>query len=141
MEERLYLQAKSILGDLVKRRPAPDIIWLLAEALEKLDETPQSQIETLHQFIDVVPPTDNRLGLAWKRIGWLFEEQLHDGIEAIQAYKNATKFGLEFPQLQDFQSGLWRTIPTLHSHPDFLFPPVIVIDLESQYRPKLLQIL
>ena len=32
-------------------------------------------------------------------------------------------------------------IPALHSHPDFLFPPVIVIDLESEYQPRLLQIL
>jgi superfamily II DNA helicase RecQ/superfamily I DNA/RNA helicase/tetratricopeptide (TPR) repeat protein len=135
MEEHLYLQAKSILIDLVKRKPAPDIIWLLAESLEKLNESPQSQVKTLNHFINVAPPTDTRLGLAWKRIGELFEQQLHNGMEAIRAYKQATQYGLKFPQLEEFQSGHWMAIPALHSHPDFAFPPVVVIDLESEYRP------
>ena len=108
MEERLYLSAKSILIDLVKRRPAPDIIWLLAESLEKLNESPQNQVETLHYFINVATPIDARLGQAWKRIGELFEQQLHNGIEAMRAYKHATQYELKFQQLQDFQSGHWR---------------------------------
>ena len=59
----------------------------------------------------LLSPTDNRLGLAWKRIGGLFEQQLHNGIEAIQAYKQATQYGLEFPQLEEFQSGLGWLFP------------------------------
>src|SRR5437763_13912935 len=55
MMEHLYLQAKSILIDLLKRRPAPDVVWLLAHALEKLNESPQSQVQTLQQFVNVEP--------------------------------------------------------------------------------------
>ena len=83
MEERLYLSAKSILIDLVKTKTSPRYHMATCRFSGKLNEPPQSQIETLHHFMNVALPTDNRLGLAWKRIGELFEQQLHDGIEAI----------------------------------------------------------
>ena len=54
MEERLYLQAKSILIDLVKRNRPPISSGYLLKSLEKLaTKSPQSQIETLNHFIDV----------------------------------------------------------------------------------------
>lgn len=135
MAQHLPRQAKSVLTNLVKLRPTADVIWLLAQTLEDLNESAQNQVAILHDFINIASPSDERKGLAWKRIGELYEQRLQNGIEAIKAYEQAEQYGCIFQQLWDFRSGHWETIPALHSHPDFAFPPVVVIDLESEYRP------
>ncbi len=135
MAEKLYVQARSILTDLIKRRSTPDSLWLLARAHVELKETPHRQIEALQCFINAAPPSDIRRGYAWKRIGELYEKKLNNGIEAVKAYKEAEFYGFEFQQLQDFRTGNWEAIQALRTHPDFVFPAVIVIDLESAYQP------
>ena len=43
--------------------------------------------------------------------------------------------GLVIPQLQAYRIGNSDAPPALHQHPDYAFPPIVVIDLEVDSQP------
>lgn len=134
MLEGLYIQVKSVLSALVKQRPAPERLWLLAEAMWHRHDPAQEQIEILHQFIASTASSDTRCGEAWKRIGELSLEK-NEGIAAIAAFQEAERFINSIPQLELYRTGDWNALRGLHLHPDFAFPVVVVVDLECDYQP------
>ncbi|HVB25336.1 MAG TPA: RecQ family ATP-dependent DNA helicase [Ktedonobacteraceae bacterium] len=135
MLEGLYIQAKPILVELVKLRLTAERLWLLATAMWHRHDSAQEQIEILYRFIvSTVLSDTSRRGEAWKHIGELSLQ--NDGMAAIAAFEKAAEYlGYEEPQLQAYRAGNWETIPGLWQHPDNAFPPVVVIDLENDYRP------
>lgn len=133
----LYIQAKSILSDLVTLHPMPERLWLLAKAMWHCHDPEQEQIEILHRFIDSVDTADKRCGEAWKRVGEL-ALNLHDFQVAIEAFQTAEHFDNSSEsvssQLKQYRTGEWDTFPGSSQHPDFAFPVVVVIDLECDYQ-------
>jgi signal transduction histidine kinase/tetratricopeptide (TPR) repeat protein len=134
MVDEMYLQARSILFQLVKTHATPDSLWMLTIAMEHCDNPASEQIDVLHQFIASAASSDTRLGDAWKRIGNLSWE-MREGLAAIEAFEQAALCNCVAPQLELYRSGKWDSIPGFEQHPDFLFPPVVVIDVESDYAP------
>jgi len=134
MVDEMYLQARSILFQLVKTHATPDSLWMLGIAMEHCDNPAHEQIDILHQFIASAVPFDVLLGDAWKRIGNLWWE-MREGLAAIEAFEQAALCGCIAPQLEVYRSGEWAAIPGFEQHPNFLFPPVVVIDVESDYAP------
>ncbi len=134
--EGLYIQAKSVLADLVRQRSTPDRLWLLATAMWNRKDLAQDQIKVLYQFVTSTTLDDVRCGEAWKRIGDLSIENADDCFAAIEAYKKAEQYGLLIPQLHSIRKGDWDIVPVLRYHPDYAFPPVVVIDLESDFTPE-----
>ena len=55
---------------------------------------------------------------------------------AIRAYERAEALGVSAPQLLDFRTGNWNTIPALRAHPDYAFPVMVAVDLESDPKPN-----
>ena len=134
MVDEMHLQARSVLFQLVKTHATPDRLWMLSIAMEHCDNPASEQIDVLHQFRASAAPSDTRLGDAWKRIGNLLWE-MREGLAAIEAFEQAALRKRVTPQLELYRSGEWKAIPGLEQHPDFLFPPVVVIDVESDYAP------
>ena len=134
MIEGLYIQAKSVLSDLVEQHSTSESLWLLATAMWYQHSPAQKQIAILHQFIASVASSDTRCGEAWKRIGELLLEN-NEGEAAIAAFHEAERYDDSIPQLKLYRTGNWDAFPALHLHPDFAFPTVVVIDLECDYQP------
>ncbi len=145
VSEQKYTDAQPLLTRLAEQRPTPDILWLRIEVLTKTQTEPAELIQALLQFIVFIPNKhDKRIGRARERIGQLYEQQhnYQSIIAAFQAYEEAEKFYQEVepdrptaPLLLDYRAGRWEKISDLHAHTDFAFPPVVVIDLESEYQP------
>ena len=134
MHEGLYIQVKSVLVDLVKLHSTLDRLWLLATAMWHRHDPLREQIDVLHQFIASTVSSDTRRGEAWKRIGELSLE-MNEGVAAIAAFQEASRYIDSIPQLELFRSGNWEALPGLHMHPDFAFPVLVVVDLECDYQP------
>ncbi len=134
--EGLYIQAKSVLADLVKQRSTPDRLWLLAIAMWNRKDPVEEQIKVLYQFVTSTTLDDVRCGEAWKRIGDLSIENAYDCLMAVEVYKKADSYGYAIPQSEAFRVGNWDAIPALRNHPDYAFPPVVVLDLESDFMPE-----
>lgn len=144
--EQKYTDAHPLLTTLAEQRPTPDVLWLRIKVLEQTHVKPSELIQALRQFIEFIPDKqDKRISEARKRIGQLYEQQ-HDYLNAIRAYEEAEAFYKEIGQamptaslLFDYRAGRWDKIPGLDIHPhfvsDFTFPPIVVIDLESEYQP------
>lgn len=133
MVEGLYVQAKPILAELVKIRPTTERLWLLATAMWHRHDPAHAQVEVLRKYIASSVPSDIRCGEAWQHIGELLLQD--DGVAAIAAFEEAEKYHHEIPQLDAYRLGNWDAIPGLQHHPNDAFPPVVVIDLESEYQP------
>jgi len=112
----------------------PESIWLKAQALRGLQQSPHEQVQLLESFITLLP-TDKRVAQAYLAIGDLYSEYLADGLKAVEAYKEAERRGMFVPQLQTFRQGKWDVIPALRKHAYFTYPPLVVIDLECDYEP------
>src|SRR5712692_7853388 len=135
MTRGLYIQVKSILVDLVRQRPSPDRLWFLARAMEGRGDPAREQIEVLRRFLASTGPADSRCGEAWKRIAEKTLAIGEDGMAAVEALKQAERYGVATPVLRAFRAGDWEAIPALRHHPDHAFPAVVVIDLENDYEP------
>lgn len=127
-----YVQAESVLLEAFSQelKPSADLYWRFCWLEQQLERPYVKQLEILQYFVEHYPE-DQRLGLAFRMIGDLFGNHLDDYTQAIQAYKRAEELGMEVLQLQSYRVGQWDAIPALKKHPDYKFPPVVVVDLES----------
>jgi superfamily II DNA helicase RecQ/superfamily I DNA/RNA helicase/tetratricopeptide (TPR) repeat protein len=126
-----YKQVQAVLTPhSQKSQPQPDSLWYISLALQQLEQDPEQQVALLRRFIALFSD-DTRVDEAYKRIGDLYWERLHDGHGALAAYREAATRGATIPRLNQFRQGNWDEI--LRALPDYGFPPIVVIDIESEY--------
>ena len=136
LAKAFYARAEAVLSKLFAENPTPpvDLYWSFIDIEQQVKRTPEQQITALQYFIEHYP-ADHRVGPAWQKIGDLYGSVLLDDRQTLDAYFKAEQCGLVIPQLQAYRVGNWDTIPALHQHPDYAFPPVVVIDLEVDPQP------
>jgi len=133
MQDGLYVQAKSVLDELVNTHPLPDYLWMLAEAMKQCQYSIEEQLHILRKFIALAPSFDARCGETWKKIGEL-ALSIGEGMAAIEAFRKAEGYDYVIPQMARYYAGEWEGFSGLDKHPDYAFPSVVVLDLESDYR-------
>ncbi|GCF10556.1 hypothetical protein [Dictyobacter arantiisoli] len=126
-----YAQAEAVLCEAFTQGLlfSADLYWRFLGLVQRLERPPMRQLELLQHFVNHYP-RHQTLGLAFKKIGDLFGDSLDDYAQALKAYTQAEEHGMVVPQLQSYRAGDWDTIPALRKHPDYKFPPVVVVDLE-----------
>jgi superfamily II DNA helicase RecQ/superfamily I DNA/RNA helicase/DNA polymerase III epsilon subunit-like protein len=136
VERGQHQQAEKLLEDLFLTisPPPADLYWRLIYLKQQLLRPPLRQLEVLEYFVATYP-IDQRLGQAWQHIGDLCGNVLDDYQKALDAYFKAEQKGMNIPQLQAYRYGHWNAIPALRKHPDYLFPPVVAVDLETDPLP------
>jgi RecQ family ATP-dependent DNA helicase len=110
-----------------------DALSLFRASFEKLWEKLDAQEiwSLLSLFSSVHAPASIQFGLLQH-----FIIQAPEGMATIEAFEKAGLCGSMAPQLELYRSGEWEAIPGFEQHPDFLFPPIVVIDVESDYAPE-----
>lgn len=137
IQRGFHLQALSLLESLVQAYPTDtDILWYLASMYHSSGYALTVQLNVLHTFIVYATPSDEHYGEAWEWIGDAYSLLPHQGMQAIEAYQQAHKTGRVLPKLEAFYAGEWEAIPSLHDHPDYVFPVVVALDLEVNYTQQ-----
>ena len=135
ISHRQYSTAEQILIQLAQKSDlTPDMLWSVFLAMHQCESVALQQIAVLKRFVDLVP-TGERIKEAYLYLGNLYSVGKGTGRDAMQAYQVAENLGAIVPHLHAFRMGNWDAIPALCSDPDYLFPTIVVLDLECAYKP------